>query len=355
LPKQNTDTVQPTQTQITTGDQRNVGMNSGQNSSIQIAADVMQSLYSTPRGEMLNAKLKIIGDPDFIKQDDVYHSPGNADYPDMEATHTPSGSILTDRGDIFARISFKTPVDMDTATGGLRTDQKYLNSNFSGIYKIIKVSSEFRGGRFEQNLETIRYPDPVVDPNKAKSLIERKDTQDKNQLNDKPVAKAEPPAKKLEQPVMSPSEVTKAKLNAVDNKQLSKLEAVAVNGDTRNVTEVQAANSTAKDSTADATATAPPAPVPPAPPPPPAPPTLIEETFAGASLSAYNNFGRVVVQIVLPSGKKLYADLSWGETQWRSLLNSDSTTDADKQAIYSLSASWDFLGAQYKAKLVPNG
>ena len=262
LPKQNTDTVQPTQTQITTGDQRNVGMNSGQNSSIQIAADVMQSLYSTPRGEMLNAKLKIIGDPDFIKQDDVYHSPGNADYPDMEATHTPSGSILTDRGDIFARISFKTPVDMDTATGGLRTDQKYLNSNFSGIYKIIKVSSEFRGGRFEQNLETIRYPDPVVDPNKAKSLIERKDTQDKNQLNDKPVAKAEAPAKKLEQPVMSPSEVNKAKLNAVDNKQLSKLEAVAVNGDTRNVTEVQASNSTAKDSTADATATAPPAPAP---------------------------------------------------------------------------------------------
>ena len=353
LPKQRTDTVQPTQTQITTGDQRNVGMNSGQNSSIQIAADVMQSLYSTPRGEMLNAKLKIIGDPDFIKQDDVYHSPGNADYPDMEATRTPGGSILTDRGDIFARISFKTPVDMDTATGGLRTDQKYLNSNFSGIYKIIKVSSEFRGGRFEQNLETIRYPDPAVDPNKAKAVSERTDTQDKNKLNDKPVAKAEAPTKKLEQPVMSPSEVAKAKLNAVDNKEVSKLAAVADNGETKNLTEVQGAASTAKDSTADATAAAPPAPPPPAPPVPPAPPTLIEETFAGASLSAYNNYGRVVVQIVLPSGKKVYASTSWGETQWRSLLN--SATGADIDALSSLSASWDTLTAQYKAKLLPNG
>jgi len=347
LPKQNTDTVQPTQTQITTGDQRNVGMNSGQNSSIQIAADVMQSLYSTPRGEMLNAKLKIIGDPDFIKQDDVYHSPGNADYPDMEATHTPSGSILTDRGDIFARISFKTPVDMDTATGGLRTDQKYLNSNFSGIYKIIKVSSEFRGGRFEQNLETIRYPDPVVDPNKAKAISERTDTQDKNKLNDKPVAKAEAPTKKLEQPVMSPSEVAKAKLDVADNKDVSKLAAVAANGDTRNVTEVQTAASTAKDSTADATAVAPPVP------PPPEPPKIIEETFAGATITAYNQYGRLYAQVVLPSGKKIINAAGWGEDQWRSELK--RAVDADVSAVSSLLASWDTLYQGYKEKLLPNG
>jgi hypothetical protein len=274
LTKQRTDTVQPNQAQITTGDQRNVGFNAGQNSSVQIAADVMQSLYSTPRGEMLNVKLKIIGDPDFIKQDDVYLSPGNSDYPSPEDTHTPSGSILTDRGDIFARINFKTPVDIDPASGGLRTDQKYLNSIFSGIYKIIKVSSEFRGGRFEQNIEAIRYPDPVVDPNKAKAVSERTDTQDKNKLNDKPVAKAPAPEKKLEQPVMSPSDVNKAKLNEVDNTETSKLESVAVNGDTRNVTEVQTAASTAKDSTADATAAAPPSP--PAP-PPPDPPESKEE------------------------------------------------------------------------------
>jgi hypothetical protein len=296
---------------------------------------------------MLNAKLKIIGDPDFIKQDDVYHSPGNADYPDMEATHTPSGSILTDRGDIFARISFKTPVDMDTATGGLRTDQKYLNSNFSGIYKIIKVSSEFRGGRFEQNLETIRYPDPVVDPNKAKAISERTDTQDKNKLNDKPVAKAEAPTKKLEQPVMSPSEVAKAKLDVADNKDVSKLAAVAANGDTRNVTEVQTAASTAKDSTADATAVAPPVP------PPPEPPKIIEETFAGATITAYNQYGRLYAQVVLPSGKKIINAAGWGEDQWRSELK--RAVDADVSAVSSLLASWDTLYQGYKEKLLPNG
>ena len=347
LTKQRTDTVQPNQTQITTGDQRNVGMNSGQNSSIQIAADVMQSLYSTPRGEMLNAKLKIIGDPDFIKQDDIYFSPGNSDYPALESTHTPSGSILTDRGDIFARISFKTPVDMDTATGGLRTDQKYLNSNFSGIYKIIKVSSEFRGGRFEQNLETIRYPDPAVDPNKAKAVSERTDTQDKNKLNDKPVAKAEAPTKKLEQPVMSPSEVAKAKLDVADNKDVSKLEAVAVNGDTRNVTEVQADNSTAKDSTSDATAAAPPVP------PPPEPPTTITDTFAGATLTAARGFGRIYVKIVLPSGEKIINAAGWGDEQWNREIA--RAVDADVGALTSLKASWDILYQGYKEKLLPNG
>lgn len=345
LPKQRTDTVQPTQTQITTGDQRNVGMNSGQNSSIQIAADVMQSLYSTPRGEMLNAKLKIIGDPDFIKQDDIYHSPGNADYPDMEATRTPGGSILTDRGDIFARISFKTPVDMDTATGGLRTDQKYLNSNFSGIYKIIKVSSEFRGGRFEQNLETIRYPDPAVDPNKAKAVSERTDTQDKNKLNAKPVAKAEAPTKKLEQPVMSPSEVAKAKLDVADNKDVSKLAAVAANGETKNITEAQADNSTAKDSTSDATAAAPPAPV------PPAPPASITEEFAGATLTAKSTFSGIVVKVRLPSGDILSNVAGWLDEFWdREILRAPA---ADVGALTSLKASIATLLESFKAKLEP--
>lgn len=156
--------IQFNQIHPVSGDQSNIqGFNAWQNTSILIATDIMKSVYSGARGDMINLNMRIIGDPDFIKQDDIYYSPGNDNYPAEGETYAKDGSILTDRGDIFARIKFRTPVDIDQSTGGLRTDEGYLESNFSGVYKIIKVTNEFRSGKFEQVLQLIRWPD---DPEK---------------------------------------------------------------------------------------------------------------------------------------------------------------------------------------------
>jgi hypothetical protein len=40
-----------------------------------ILADIVQNIYSTARGDMINVMLRIIGDPEFIKQDDLYLNP----------------------------------------------------------------------------------------------------------------------------------------------------------------------------------------------------------------------------------------------------------------------------------------
>ena len=39
------------------------------------ATDIQASQYSNSRGDMLNLKLKIVGDPELIKQDDIYTNP----------------------------------------------------------------------------------------------------------------------------------------------------------------------------------------------------------------------------------------------------------------------------------------
>jgi hypothetical protein len=154
------------------------GFNAWQNTSVLVAADIMKSVYSGARGDMINLQVKIVGDPDFIKQDDLYLSPSNPNYPADGELFAPDGSILTDRGDIFCRMTFRTPVDMDPATGGLRHDNAYLESNFSGVYKIIKVTNELRGGKFEQVLNMIRWPDDPLKPAKTDSIQQRanKDT-----------------------------------------------------------------------------------------------------------------------------------------------------------------------------------
>jgi hypothetical protein len=48
---------------------------------------------------------------------------------------------------------------MDDATGLTRENAKYRSSGFSGYYKIVTVTSEFKSGQFVQTLELIRIFD----------------------------------------------------------------------------------------------------------------------------------------------------------------------------------------------------
>jgi hypothetical protein len=123
-----------------------------------LVANAMKSIYSSSRGDMLNVKLKIVGDPHFIKQDDIYAGPSQGDYDVTEQMINP-GTLSMDGKEIFCLVQFKTPVDMDDATGLTRENAKYRSSGFSGYYKIVTVTSEFKSGQFVQTLELIRIFD----------------------------------------------------------------------------------------------------------------------------------------------------------------------------------------------------
>jgi hypothetical protein len=139
------------------------GMQGNDSSATKTATDIQNSLYSGARGDMLNLKLKIIGDPQLIKQDDIYTNPSNSDYASRVSQQVMNnGSLVMDKGELFAQVSFKTPVDMDNQTGLLRTNSKYTESVFSGIYKFLTVDNEFRGGKFEQTCDLIRMPDDIA-------------------------------------------------------------------------------------------------------------------------------------------------------------------------------------------------
>ena len=121
------------------------------------AASVMQSFYTSAQGDMISIKLQIIGDPTFIKQDDIFVPPTisglDTNNPFVEGT----GSLAMDNGEIYCYLTFNTPVDFDDATGLLRKEGKYQVSNFSGYYRVLTVENEFRGGKFTQTLDLVRY------------------------------------------------------------------------------------------------------------------------------------------------------------------------------------------------------
>jgi len=136
-----------------------------------------RNILSTVAGDLLSVTLKIIGDPDFIKQDDIFFtlqdmkSQTRVDVNGTKFTDnrkTPNGSIATDLEDLFVRLTFKTASDYDI--NGLAipkdsTTNKYASSMFSGLYKITKVNNYFTNGRFEQELHLYHYnlqPTPGV-------------------------------------------------------------------------------------------------------------------------------------------------------------------------------------------------
>lgn len=123
--------------------------------------DFSKSMMSSSRGDMINVKLKIIGDPELIKQDDVFKNPAN-NPGNPEASTSPidpkTNSVLFDFTEIFALLTFRTPVDWNPVNGEMKfEDTEY--SVFSGVYKIITVENEFTRGQFTQSLDMVRLFD----------------------------------------------------------------------------------------------------------------------------------------------------------------------------------------------------
>lgn len=119
-----------------------------------VIANAMSSIYSNARGDMIQLQMKIIGDPQFIKQDDIYVNPGQVDYD--SSLLLSNGSIAMDHSEIFCYVRFLTPTDIDESTGLVTKKSKYAVSKFTGFYKILTVASEFSKGQFTQTLTGVR-------------------------------------------------------------------------------------------------------------------------------------------------------------------------------------------------------
>lgn len=127
-------------------------------------ADLQDSLLTLSQADMLHVKLKILGDPSFIKQDDIFWTPKSNTQVSENQTNadtrlTPDGSLKTDNGQVIVSLTFRTPTDIDESTGMMNFNSKTFKTKvslFSGLYRVIKVTNEFRNGQFTQTLDLVR-------------------------------------------------------------------------------------------------------------------------------------------------------------------------------------------------------
>jgi hypothetical protein len=120
------------------------------------AANLADNIYMGSAGDMLKLNLKIIGDPHFIKQDEILFSADKLPNTGSQFVDKEGGSLATDNGEIFCKVIFKTPVDIDETSGLVRKNSAWKDVYFGGMFKVQKVTSEFRQGKFTQELFMIR-------------------------------------------------------------------------------------------------------------------------------------------------------------------------------------------------------
>ena len=138
--------------------------------------DLARSIYSTSAGDMLSIQMKIIGDPAFIKQDDMYYNPSRGGYDEFKQGITPelpinnSGQIVFDTNQVYVQLLVKSATDIDDNVGitnpntadTLSSGYK-LDSTFSGVYKVLTVESTLSQGQFEQTIHIIKMPNTLTD------------------------------------------------------------------------------------------------------------------------------------------------------------------------------------------------
>ena len=119
------------------------------------AADILNTqIIDIVHGDMLNVNLKIIGDPTFIKQDDIFYNSGLSYATDIL---TKNQSLRTDDSELYVFLTFRTPEDYDESTGlAIPGLNKFAYTEFTGVYKIITIDSQFSRGKFEQTLSLAR-------------------------------------------------------------------------------------------------------------------------------------------------------------------------------------------------------
>ena len=128
----------------------------GSNVAARVAAsDILSTqLIDVATGDMINVKLKIIGDPTFIKQDDVFYNSGIS-YSSNILTN--NNSLRTDDSELYVFLTFRTPDDYDESTGlAIPGQNKFAYTEFTGVYKIVTIDSQFSKGKFEQTLDLVR-------------------------------------------------------------------------------------------------------------------------------------------------------------------------------------------------------
>lgn len=153
-----------------------------------VAQNFQKAFLDNGQTNLVNVRLEILGDPYWLTDNGIGgYLPG----PGETEMITEDGAANYEMGDIYIWVRFRTPLDVDTASGLYDFSNGSPDSPFSGIYKVTRVESKFSSGVFTQNLECLRMPKqpgdfayPVTPDSKPLYDLNKKEPEDKGFLEE---------------------------------------------------------------------------------------------------------------------------------------------------------------------------
>ncbi len=139
----------------------------------QVADNFHRSFIEGASADLVNLNLKILGDPYWLADSGLANHSEAILAP---AQSTASEAMNYEAGDIFAYITFRTPIDVSSAPG-LYEFRGSNESAFGGIYRITVCESEFENGLFTQNLSGVRMVGQPIDFESGKASGSRGNTE----------------------------------------------------------------------------------------------------------------------------------------------------------------------------------
>ena len=135
---------------------------SGQKSVEQkVAENFHDALIKNSSADLIQVELKIIGDTFWLVESGLSNHFVQAA---PAAQFMNDGTVNYEGNDVFIRINFRTPADVDVK-GGLYKFPNAMGgkSPFSGIYRVYKCENDFSSGLFTQTLHCVRMQGQVED------------------------------------------------------------------------------------------------------------------------------------------------------------------------------------------------
>ncbi len=123
-----------------------------------VAKNFHDALLRSPI-EQIQIDLEIAGDPYYLSDTGM----GNHTDPFISFNLTKNGSMSYRNSEVDILIIYRSPNDIDPATGIMDFGKLELSKTFTGLYQVISVESIFRSGKFSQVLKCIRRPMQQID------------------------------------------------------------------------------------------------------------------------------------------------------------------------------------------------
>lgn len=116
-------------------------------------ATIFEQIIQDPTADLLVTTIEIIGDPCWIEQKSVLNESYQNSYQEDSPSIDRFGAVTTDEYEVYIRVNFKTPTDLDDETGLFNVNDAAF---FAGIYKVFICESRFAGGLFTNVLQMVR-------------------------------------------------------------------------------------------------------------------------------------------------------------------------------------------------------